>query len=109
MGQFMDHDVTFDTSSPLGVPTAPESSPNGRTPAFDLDSVYGQGPMMSPVLYDPSDPIKLKIEAGGLHEDLPRTADKTAIIGDPRNDENLVIAGLHCRVHLVPQPRGRLT
>src|SRR5262249_17858424 len=28
LGQFIDHDITFDTTSPMGVPTAPESSPN---------------------------------------------------------------------------------
>ena len=46
-------------------------------------------------LYDPADHVKLKVESGGLFEDLPRRADGTAIIGDPRNDENLIIAGLH--------------
>jgi hypothetical protein len=96
MGQFMDHDVTFDTSSHLGVPTEPQSSPNGRTPSFDLDSVYGGGYVASPSLYDPVDPIKLRIESGGLYEDLPRNPDNSAIIGDPRNDENMMIAGLHC-------------
>ena len=44
MGQFIDHDITFDTSSKLGVTTDPLTSPNGRTPALDLDSVYGNGP-----------------------------------------------------------------
>jgi hypothetical protein len=38
---------------------------------------------------------KFKIEYGGLFEDLPRSKDGTAIIADPRNDENLMIAGLH--------------
>jgi Animal haem peroxidase len=95
MGQFMDHDMTFDTTSRLGQPTNPRNAPNSRTPSFDVDSVYGGGPAASPQLYDPSDPIKLKVESGGLFEDLPRAADDTAIIGDPRNDENLVIAGLH--------------
>ena len=47
-------------------------------------------------LYDPADHVKLKLESGGLFEDLPRRADGTAIVGDPRNDENLIIAGLHC-------------
>jgi Animal haem peroxidase len=93
-GQFMDHDMTFDTGSPLGKPTAPETSPNGRTPSFDLDSVYGAGPVGSPQLYDPADRAKLKVESGGLFEDVPRMADGTAIIGDPRNDEHVVIAGL---------------
>src|SRR5919197_438007 len=44
-GQFVDHDITFDTSSPLGVTTDPAASPNARTPSLDLDSVYGGGPV----------------------------------------------------------------
>ena len=52
MGQFMDHDMTFDLTSRLGVPAVPERSENTRTPAFDLDSVYGGGPFRSPNLYD---------------------------------------------------------
>jgi hypothetical protein len=41
MGQFMDHDMTFDLTSRLGLATNPEDSRNARTPALDLDSVYG--------------------------------------------------------------------
>lgn len=106
MGQFMDHDMTFDLTSRLGQPTPPENSPNTRTPAFDLDSVYGGGPIADPELYadgaqrgqgrgrrEPS--TKFKIESGGLFEDLPRQRDGVAVIADPRNDENLIIAGLH--------------
>jgi Animal haem peroxidase len=93
-GQFVDHDITFDVASQLGKPTDPETSPNGRTAALDLDSVYGGGPIASPQLYDSGDRAKLKIESGGLFEDVPRTADGTAILGDPRNDEHVVIAGL---------------
>jgi hypothetical protein len=78
----------------MGKPADPQRSPNGRTPSFDLDSVYGAGPVGSPQLYDSADRAKLKIESGGLFEDLPRMADGTAIIGDPRNDEHVVIAGL---------------
>jgi len=98
MGQFLDHDMTFDLTSRLGKPAEPLDSPNARTPAFDLDSVYGGGPLASPELYEPVDrrrtPTRLRIESGGLFEDLPRQADGSAIIADPRNDENLMIAGL---------------
>ncbi|MCA2212903.1 peroxidase family protein [Jidongwangia harbinensis] len=94
LGQFLDHDMTFDPVSPLGVPTAPEQSPNARTPALDLDTVYGGGPATHPALYE-ADRIHLRIESGGLFEDLPRGTDGRAIIADPRNDENLIIAGLH--------------
>jgi hypothetical protein len=94
MGQFMDHDMTFDTSSPLGRPASPTATPNARTPSFDLDSVYGAGPVGSPHLYDAADRSKLDVQSGGLFEDVPRMADGTAIIADPRNDENLIISGL---------------
>src|SRR2546426_267677 len=97
-GQFVDHDITFDTSSHLGVTTDPAASPNARTPSLDLDSVYGGGPVANPELYDPADRDRLRIGFGGLFEDLPRVDDgtNTAIIPDPRNDENLMIAGLQC-------------
>ncbi len=68
-------------------------SPNGRTPSFDLDSVYGAGPVGSPQLYDPSDRVKLKVESAVCRGRAPQP-DGTAIIGDPRNDEHVVIAGL---------------
>jgi hypothetical protein len=98
MGQFMDHDITFDLTSRLGVPTPPERSPNTRDPAFDLDSVYGGGPIADPELYERVPRgrygVKFRVESGGLFEDLPRSGN-TAVIADPRNDENIMIAGLH--------------
>jgi Animal haem peroxidase len=94
-GQFLDHDMTFDQTSQLGVPTPPRKSPNARTAFFDLDSVYADGPTGSPELFDPADPSKFRVETGGQFEDLPRELNKQAIIGDPRNDENLIIAGMH--------------
>ncbi len=104
VGQFTDHDITFDQTSHLGVTANPLASPNTRTPALDLDSVFGGGPTISPGLYvtgpDGSPGPQLLIGTGGAHEDVPRAGngDGTyrAILGDPRNDENLMIAGLHC-------------
>jgi Animal haem peroxidase len=96
MGQFMDHDMTFDQTSALGKVTDPEASPNTRSPAFDLDSVYLGGPRRAPHLYGfEGSKVKLKVGFGGLFEDLPRNAQGVAIIGDPRNDENLMISQLH--------------
>jgi len=51
VGQFIDHDITFDQTSQLGVPQNPLISPNTRTPALDLDSVFGGGPGLRPDLY----------------------------------------------------------
>jgi hypothetical protein len=94
-GQFIDHDFTFDQTSQLGVPTPPETARNTRNPTLSLDSLYGGGPVDNPELYDTADTAKFRVESGGLFEDLPRRADGVAIIADPRNDENLMIAGLH--------------
>ena len=93
VAQFLDHDLTRDAGSVLGKPTDLKDSQNLRTPSFDLDSVYGGGPRVSPELYT-SDEGFFKIESGGLFEDLPRTANGSAIIADPRNDENLMIQGI---------------
>src|SRR5690348_3983188 len=104
VGQFVDHDITFDQTSALGVTQNPLHSPNTRTPALDLDSVFGGGPGVRPDLYvqnaDGSVGPKLKLGTGGVHEDVPRVAngDGTyrALLGDPRNDESVIIAGLQC-------------
>lgn len=112
-GQFLDHDLTFDATSPLGQVTAPERTPNARTPLLDLDSLYGRGPSASPRLYQ-RDRVKLRIESGGRFEDLPRDAEGTAIIADPRNDENTMISGLQSAFILfhnavVDRLRGRVS
>jgi Animal haem peroxidase/TAT (twin-arginine translocation) pathway signal sequence len=102
IGQFTDHDITFDQTSQLGVPQNPLTSKNTRTPALDLDSVFGGGPGIRPDLYEPNPDgtvgPKMRIGSGGVHEDVPRVGDgdNSAVIGDPRNDENLMLAGLHC-------------
>ena len=95
LGQFLDHDITFDNTSRLGVVAEPAQTPNTRVPTFDLDSIYGGGPSVTPHLYESPDRAKLRVESGGLFEDLPRNRDLTAIIADPRNDDNLIVCGLH--------------
>jgi len=65
MGQFLDHDMTFDTTSRIGQPANPRTTPNSRRPYFDLDSVYGDGPVGSPLLYEPGDRAKLRVESTG--------------------------------------------
>lgn len=86
LGQFVDHDLTFDTTSSLD-PSDSTQFTNARTPSFDLDNVYGPGPDAAPYMY--VNGIKL-VEGRG---DLPRQAGR-AIIGDPRNDENSIVCNL---------------
>jgi len=105
-GQFLDHDITLDPRSPLLERSNPAKTINFRTPAFDLDSVYGDGPEGSPELYDiSSGEIKLRVEPilgsesvsrkGAVRYDLPRDPNNVAILGDSRNDEHVILAQFH--------------
>ncbi len=105
-GQFLDHDLTLALRAPLLEQTDPRRTTNFRTAAFDLDSVYGNGPDGSPELYETnSGDIKFRIEAilgseqvsrkGAVRFDLPRDPNNHAIIPDSRNDENVVIGQFH--------------
>ncbi len=101
LGQFVDHDLTFDASSAQQRLDDPHGRLNFRTPRFDLDSVYGSGPTDEPFQYDRNSPdsAKLLIGTNGINLDLPRNEPKSeqgrAIIGDPRNDENVIVSQLH--------------
>jgi hypothetical protein len=115
LGQFIDHDITFDPISSLQRQNDPDALHNFRTPRFDLDSIYGRGPSDQPYLYEQAGGItKLKLgepvgvvpdEASGAGPDLPRSEPRRrgdeevfngrALIGDPRNDENVLISQLH--------------
>jgi hypothetical protein len=106
LGQFIDHDITFDPASSLQQQNDPDALVDFRTPRLDLDSVYGRGPADQPYMYDGN-----KFRLGrALFEndkatnvrDLPRYIDpnnpqaaRRALIGDKRNDENVVVSQLH--------------
>ncbi len=94
-GQFVDHDMTFDQTSLPQQQVDPKALTNFDTPRFDLASVYGRGPQRSPELYDPAAPGRLLLARPHGIDDLPRRPDGRALIGDPRNDENLIVAQLH--------------
>lgn len=107
LGQFIDHDITLDLDSKLNDPVKVERLKNYRTPDLDLDSVYGLGPSGSPHLYHlPYLRVGRRIHRYGHHSryDLlrvhsrdwpgPRGGRTTGLIGDPRNDENFILAQL---------------
>jgi hypothetical protein len=98
LGQFVDHDLTFDPTSILERQNDPEALENFRTPALELDNVYGSGPRVSRHLYDVNDPAKFLLEKVGgpdSADDMPRNSQRTALIADPRNDENVIVSQLH--------------
>ena len=93
-GQFVDHDLTFDPTSQLQRDNDPEALVDFRTPRFDLDSVYGRGPDDQPFLYG-DDGVHLLIGKNKVgEEDLPRNGKGRALLGDARNDENLIVSQL---------------
>lgn len=94
-GQFVDHDITFDATSAIGTAIDPRSIRNVRTPGLDLDCVYGDGPEASPYLYHPKHHGFLLFGRDASHLDLPRNQHGTALIGDPRNDENILVSQVH--------------
>jgi Animal haem peroxidase len=107
LGQFVDHDLTFDkTKVAFGANVTPAQLIQARSPSLDLDSLYGAGPQdpKSEKFYE-SDGLHLKMgkSTGPTKNgfDLPRGAGTTAakkrkaIIPDPRNDENLAVAQTH--------------
>jgi hypothetical protein len=95
LGQFIDHDITFDPTSSLERQIDPEAIANFRTPLLELDSVYGAGPRANPHLYDAESRGTKFLLDEGFPRDLPRNSQKVALIGDPRNDENLIVSQLH--------------
>ncbi len=107
LGQFIDHDITFDPASSLQKQNDPDALVDYRNPAFDLDNVYGRGPDDQPYLYNGNQAFLLgeKINGGDPNAtDLARNgADpRRALIGDPRNDENTIVSqlqGLFLRFH----------
>ncbi|MCI0486598.1 MAG: heme peroxidase family protein [Blastocatellia bacterium] len=107
LAQFIAHDTTLDPNRAIpDNPMDAEKIENKRTPFLELDSLYGTGlPQENEHLYKPN-LIHLKVgltakmrdgEANRTYiNDLPRKTDNPeAIIGDPRNDENLALAPVH--------------
>ena len=113
LGQFVDHDITLDLTAIGEKEADPSAVENFRTPALDLDAIYGLGPDGSRHLYarNPGDVdgktpgprllVGRNINAalGGItgehRNDLPRGPEGFALVGDHRNDENLLVAQTH--------------
>ncbi len=89
-GQFVDHDVTLNESPGQGPSHDPPI--DVRTPALDLDSVYGSGPQIDTGFYT-QDGLLFQLGENGT--DLLRDDQGVAIIGDPRNDDNGLIRNIH--------------
>ncbi|WP_018686092.1 peroxidase family protein [Actinokineospora enzanensis] len=117
LGQFVDHDLTMDrTQTQLGTDVNIDDLLQGRSPALDLDSLYGRGPLdRDDRVFYADDRVKLKV---GSTAGVPVPDDRTNVdlagfdlarkggtgtladqrsplVPDPRNDENLAVAQTH--------------
>ncbi|MET0752310.1 MAG: heme peroxidase family protein [Pyrinomonadaceae bacterium] len=108
LGQFVDHDITFDKTIGLPVIADVATILQARTPHLDLDSLYGFGPGSDSdgEMFEGakgSEVFKLgrtrngvvSPQPAGFSNDLNRRTDTSAIIPDERNDENLIVAQTH--------------
>lgn len=109
LGQFIDHDITFDPASSLQQRNDVDALIDFRTPRLDLDCLYGRGPADQPYMYSADGKRFLLgrdlFEGKGGHrigKDLPRFSwhdsdgndYHRALIGDKRNDENVIVSQL---------------
>jgi hypothetical protein len=118
LGQFIDHDITLDTTEgapedavPLVDDFTADAIKQGRSPSLDLDSLYGKPGEARADLVD-GDGVHMRLGITTATPDFPVPADMAiagsdvprlpsgpdrgqAVIGDHRNDENLIIQQLH--------------
>jgi Animal haem peroxidase len=106
LGQFIDHDITKDNRYLADAIPDVKETRNFRTARLDLEMLYGRDPASIPCIYE-DDGERLKLgptmpvtspngtTVATSLDDLPRLSDGTAIIVDPRNDENLIVAQMH--------------
>jgi hypothetical protein len=121
-GQFVNHDLSFDPTPLSDAELDPGALVDFRTPALDLDSVYGHGPDDQPYLYTGfkvGDQRTMRLRVGrpmqsggaivGTKNDLLRLSDGppmlfnddregVALIGDQRNDENRIVSQIHTAI-----------
>lgn len=107
LGQFIDHDITFDLTSLKDAQPVASKTPNFRTPLLDLDHVYGGGPNLSPFLYQNKrenrqaerfligTTKKSPLAQSTSDNDVPRNPEGVALTADPRQGENLILGQLH--------------
>ena len=116
LARFIEHDLTFDsTAEAASEDISVAELVHGRSPALDLDVLYGRGPARTPRYYRDGVHLKVGTTCGaGFPADLPlvrsdmrgfdlprvgfgvRACDRRQpLIPDPRNDAHLAVAQTH--------------
>ena len=110
-GQFIDHDLTYDTSAlpEDGVETKPDETINFRRSWLNLENIYGDGPgSRDSKLYEEDNAsFRLGVASGEcvsgdcpvfdvpLDEICQDTSSRRALAADPRNLENVLVRQVH--------------
>ena len=114
-GQFVDHDITLDPTDFGQSQKDVSATVDFRTPALDLDCVYGGGPADQPSLYrnarngarhllrlgaviDGAGPGSTRNDLLRLPAASPTDSAQLALIGDKRNDENKIVAQVQATI-----------
>jgi hypothetical protein len=102
LGQFIDHDLTRNLDPLPSAQLDPTTLKNFRNAAFDLDSVYGKGPVEDSQLYE-ADHKHFKVteeedQVNGVPDLVRDPVTGQALLIEPRNDENVIIAQIHLAV-----------
>jgi hypothetical protein len=108
LGQILDHNLDFDNTPQPTAPVNPDKLVNSESFRWDLNDVFGGGPTADPQVYaadhkhlliqgtpwTPKSDGRTVVSGGNPNGvlDLPRNADGTANIIEPRNDENQIIS-----------------
>jgi hypothetical protein len=96
--QFLFHDLTYELVRRLSTERSPNTVQGGPA-SLRLHTLYGPGPEMAPHLYAFYDQGyfsgRLLDAPAGTKQDPPRNRQGQALLADPRNDENVVLAQLH--------------
>ncbi|HUO53458.1 MAG TPA: hypothetical protein VMU18_01860 [Rhodoblastus sp.] len=90
-GQFVDHDITNDATSSFGPKINPRSIRDAHAGARHGLRLW-RGPDATLHLYHPDRKVVRLFDREANPNDLARNAKGTALIGNPHNDENIIVS-----------------
>lgn len=99
LGQFIAHDVSFDSNAVSSTPKSSMKIINFNKPFLDLDSIYGNGRLYHlPILDEKNkfriDYINTKTKKNKKIASAPRYKTQNKVLGDIRNGEHIIISQL---------------
>lgn len=85
---FICHDISYDQVPQPTAPVNVNGITDNESPLIDCSQVYGGGPLVIPALFK-ANKFVLDTNSNGVL-DVARNSDGSAIVADPRQDENFI-------------------